>query len=330
MKISVIIPVYNTEKYLRECLDSVLAQTFTDFEVLVINDGSTDSSGKICDEYAQKDARVKVFHKENGGVSSARNLGLDNAKGEWITFVDSDDSIKENYLTDFVNDTKYNGNIDFYMYGKYGSRELLQDTPIVEYINLYDSFHLFEIFKLTPNGQTCSKFFKTSLINKYCLRFDNRITLSEDILFILEYLINVNEMKYRDIYYYYYRDTPDSLSNTDKVDFDSNYRGFEKINLILKEYNSLELNEYKNLKTTYFNFYLRALQALHVNGYTRVERIRYYKELYECMLFPNLKLNRSANILHKIAFMFFKQQQFVAADIFLKQIYALKLLIKKK
>ena len=86
-------PVYNTEKYLRRCVDSILAQTFTDFELLLINDGSTDSSGAICDEYTQKDSRVRVFHKENGGVSSARNIGLDNAKGEYIAFVDSDDYI---------------------------------------------------------------------------------------------------------------------------------------------------------------------------------------------------------------------------------------------
>lgn len=90
-KISVIVPVYNVEKYLHRCVDSILAQTFTDFELLLVNDGSKDSSGVICDEYAAKDSRVKVFHKENGGVSSARNLGLDNAKGEWVTFVDSDD-----------------------------------------------------------------------------------------------------------------------------------------------------------------------------------------------------------------------------------------------
>lgn len=94
-KISVIVPVYNSEKYLHRCIDSILAQTFTDFEVLLIDDGSTDSSGEICDEYAHKDSRVRVFHKENGGVSSARNLGLDNAKGEWISFVDSDDWLVE-------------------------------------------------------------------------------------------------------------------------------------------------------------------------------------------------------------------------------------------
>lgn len=91
--ISVVVPVFNAEKYLSECIDSILSQTFTDFELLLINDGSKDNSGAICDEYAHKDYRVKVFHKENGGVSSARNLGLENAKGEWIAFVDSDDWI---------------------------------------------------------------------------------------------------------------------------------------------------------------------------------------------------------------------------------------------
>lgn len=89
--ISVIVPVYNTEKYLDQCIQSVLAQTYTNWELLLIDDGSTDSSGAICDKYAAEDNRIRVFHKENGGVSSARNLGLDNAQGEWISFVDADD-----------------------------------------------------------------------------------------------------------------------------------------------------------------------------------------------------------------------------------------------
>ena len=99
-KVSVIVPVYNTEKYLHRCIDSILAQTFTDFEVLLIDDGSKDGSGKICDEYSAKDSRIRVFHKENGGVSSARNLGLRNAQGEWIIFIDSDDWISESMLHD--------------------------------------------------------------------------------------------------------------------------------------------------------------------------------------------------------------------------------------
>ena len=96
MKYSVIIPVYNVEKYLKRCVDSILSQTYEELEVLLVDDGSTDCSGEICDVYAMKDSRVKVFHKENEGLSSARNLGLDIAQGEFIVFVDSDDWIESN------------------------------------------------------------------------------------------------------------------------------------------------------------------------------------------------------------------------------------------
>lgn len=90
---SIIVPVYNVEKFIHKCLDSILYQSFKDWEALLIDDGSLDASGKICDEYSKKDVRFRVFHKENGGVSSARNLGLDNARGEWIWYVDPDDWI---------------------------------------------------------------------------------------------------------------------------------------------------------------------------------------------------------------------------------------------
>ena len=96
--VSIIVPVYKAEQWLHRCVDSILAQTMADFELLLINDGSPDRSGEICDEYAAQDSRVRVFHKENGGVSSARNLGLDNAQGEWISFIDADDWVEKEYL----------------------------------------------------------------------------------------------------------------------------------------------------------------------------------------------------------------------------------------
>ena len=97
--ISIIVPVYNAERTLNRCVDSILSQTFQEWELLLIDDGSTDRSGELCDEYASKDQRIKVFHKKNGGVSSARNIGLNYAKGEWITFIDSDDEIPKNTFT---------------------------------------------------------------------------------------------------------------------------------------------------------------------------------------------------------------------------------------
>lgn len=95
---SIIVPVYKAEAYLHRCVDSLLAQTFTDFEVLLIDDGSPDCIGEICDAYAKKDARVRVFHQPNGGVSVARQRGVENAKGEWITFVDADDCLPQKSL----------------------------------------------------------------------------------------------------------------------------------------------------------------------------------------------------------------------------------------
>lgn len=100
--ISVIVPVYNSEKTLTRCVDSILLQTFSDFELLLVDDGSTDSSGKMCDDYALKDHRVHVFHKKNGGVSSARNLGLDHVNGKWVAFCDSDDYVNDNWLNIFI------------------------------------------------------------------------------------------------------------------------------------------------------------------------------------------------------------------------------------
>ena len=99
MRVSVIIPVYNLEKYIGRCLDSLISQDFSDYEVIVVNDGSTDNTALICDEYAKKYNFIKAVHKKNGGVSSARNLGIDLAEGEYIMFVDGDDYVTSNYIS---------------------------------------------------------------------------------------------------------------------------------------------------------------------------------------------------------------------------------------
>ncbi|HFI0794571.1 TPA: glycosyltransferase family 2 protein [Streptococcus suis] len=96
--VSVIVPVYNVEKYLVQCIDSIINQTYQNLEIILVNDGSTDNSGKICDEYAKKDSRIKVIHKENGGLSDARNKGLDFMTGEYVTLVDSDDYLEHNCI----------------------------------------------------------------------------------------------------------------------------------------------------------------------------------------------------------------------------------------
>lgn len=219
-KISVIVPVYKAEKYLHRCVDSILAQTFTDFELILVNDGSPDNSGAICDEYAQKDCRVRVFHKENGGVSSARNLGLDNVRGEWVTFIDSDDYIHKDYLFSFNknidadlivgsfqvigSDENWNGILQCEKYGRNILKQKLQDGAFPP--NYHGSW---------------GKLFQTKIINDNNIRFDNKVFLSEDWLFTLNYFIYINSVQTIDKpYYYYERDVEESLSQ--------NYRYFEE------------------------------------------------------------------------------------------------------
>lgn len=188
-KISVIVPVYNTEKYLHRCIDSILAQTFTDFELLLIDDGSKDNSGKICDEYAAKDSRVRVFHKENRGVSSARNMGLDNAKGEWVTFADSDDYTKSCWLENFEYSVR-KSTFDLICQGyetvessnsglnvKYGINFV---GPVIDAID--------NMFKNNILGFCWNKLFSLNIIKYNNIRFNESLRFKEDELFLLQYV----------------------------------------------------------------------------------------------------------------------------------------------
>ena len=190
-KISVIVPVYNAEKYLRRCIDSILAQTFTDFELLLIDDGSKDKSGEICDEYARKDNRVRVFHKENGGVSSARNLGLDNAQGEWICFCDADDWVDDNWLYNYSICLNY----DIIVQGFYVHRDNeTRHKKLSSITNLYFEKEKFFEYLMFLNdiknvGYVWCRLFNKTLIYENNIRFNEDFTLCEDLEFIFRYLI---------------------------------------------------------------------------------------------------------------------------------------------
>ena len=209
MKISIIVPVYNTEKYLEKCIDSILNQTFKDFELILINDGSTDSSGKICDEYAKKDDRIVVIHKENGGVSKARNTALGIIKGEYVGFVDSDDTIEPTmYETLYNNLTHSKAQIsvcDFKQVTSNGVKT--NDTDFK--IKTYDSSEAIEIiFKGNPfAGHLCNKLFKTELFHD--IRLDEDIYIYEDMLAVLKILFHPIKIVYctESLYNYYLHET---------------------------------------------------------------------------------------------------------------------------
>ncbi len=209
--ISVIVPVYNAEKYLRRCIDSVLAQTYQDFELLLIDDGSKDSSGAICDEYVAKDARVRVFHKENGGVSSARNVGLDNARGEWITFVDSDDWISKDYLKEMVMHSDSDLVItDFTVEGE---GQWNEDLPVGKWQGNDLNKIIESRIRIARITAPWCKLLKKSLIGQ--IRFYTELTTQEDTLFMFRYLCVVQNIQIiAQKGYHYNRETIGSLSKS--------------------------------------------------------------------------------------------------------------------
>lgn len=182
--ISIIVPVYNAEQYIHRCVDSILAQSYTDFELLLVDDGSPDCCGAICDEYAAKDNRIRVFHKPNGGVSSARNLGLDNAIGEWVTFVDSDDWLETEFLERLIATPE----CDLVVGGVVrtsGMTQQLEDRLYdVESIPEFLASYLDKLLLRTPWG----KLFRRSIIEGDHIRFNKDIRFGEDTLAVYEYL----------------------------------------------------------------------------------------------------------------------------------------------
>lgn len=217
--ISVIVPVYNAEKYLRRCIDSILAQTFTDFELLLIDDGSKDRSGEICDGYARKDKRVKVFHKENGGVSSARNLGLDNARGEWICFCDSDDIVTQTYLSDMIGAVNEESQ---FVLSNYRRIDAKGSVINLDYIVLEDAdmVRYFIDKKVFALSAPYAKLYKTDVISEYHIRFPLGIQMGEDAIFIMRYLNKITSVNVVDKCNYIVNQTEGSLS--------SKYYPFEK------------------------------------------------------------------------------------------------------
>lgn len=175
--ISVIIPVHNTEQYISCCLESVLSQSFTNIELILVDDGSKDGSGTICDEYAKKDHRIRVFHKENGGVSSARNLGLDNVRGEWVYFVDSDDELLPGSLQTLVDGITEDVDIVGGGYERFGSNgELLEAVDERVTTTLSKEETLLIVSNDRPKyysylGYMWMWMFRSSVIRRHHLRF---------------------------------------------------------------------------------------------------------------------------------------------------------------
>ena len=207
-KVSIIVPVYNAEKTLVKCLESIHQQTWNNFECLLIVDGATDSSLSICNKFAASDQRFFVYSQKNMGVSAARNKGIDVSIGDWITFIDSDDWVSPQYLSSY-----FEGKLgDVIFQGIYRCSNSCKKQFLLER-NIEGSFidKAYSIEKGDLMGWTINKMFKASIIRNNKIHFPIGISLREDMIFTLTFLNAANSIEYRNVAYYNYVETEGSL-----------------------------------------------------------------------------------------------------------------------
>lgn len=252
--VSVIVPVYNAEAYLRTTIDSILGQTFKSFELILVDDGSSDKSGVICDEYAIADERVIVIHKQNGGVSDARNLGFEHARGEFIEFVDNDDYVFPDFLQtmveeigeyDLLQSTPLSGtrhNI------KLCNRALLDKSKTISCIKGENGAVMFPQIDESNMATIWNQLYKKTLIDKWHIRF--RHIQSEDELFSYEYMSHANSIKKINYQGYYF------INNSDSQGSKHNY---------IAELDYIQLME---------NIYLRILQTWSIKDKYYIQKIK--------------------------------------------------------
>ena len=197
--ISIIVPVYNAEPYLKMCLDSICQQTFTNFELILVDDGSTDGSGAMCDEYAALDSRICVIHKTNEGVSIARNTGLDKAHGEWIVFVDSDDYLLPDGLSLLYENVTLTS-ADCLLAGS----KVIQNNHIRDFIKPTSRCSNNVLESIFHNA-LWGYIFKASIIQENNIRFVPKLAYSEDQVFLCTFAMNANEIIYVEEPVYVYR-----------------------------------------------------------------------------------------------------------------------------
>ena len=252
--ISVIIPVYNVEKYIANCVESVLNQTYANFEVILVDDGSPDNSGAICDKYAMKDSRVRVIHKQNKGVSAARNTGIDESRGKYICFIDSDDWIEATYLEDFVK-CGLNPNCIIYS-GIVNDYDDSHHAIACQYVNDFTDRNLGDFivkYRLIHNGYPWAKILSRETIIDNNLRFDARISFHEDHLFVLNYLRHVKSIgTVSNIgYHYMHHDGSTSLSSKKHKSINLAYAGTLLTEVIERLINLFEIKVETYIRKAY-------------------------------------------------------------------------------
>lgn len=274
--ISIIIPVYNVEKFLKRCLDSVINQTFTDIEIILVDDGSKDSSGKICDEFKSKDNRIKVIHKENGGLSSARNAGVEICEGDYIFFIDSDDWLAdENVIQDFY-ETALKDDSDF-VYARINTATD-ERSYASKYVKKYQDVRLH--FLSNPYYFTAWNKLYSKNLKELLLFTEGRVNEDVDIIPIVFSRARKVSLLDRCTYNYYKNQNSITRSNFSEKRFDM----FKSVSHALKKFSGTEA-ETKVFKENLFGFQLFTVYIEILKRTSNVERkeylINYLKKIRE-------------------------------------------------
>lgn len=268
--VSIIIPVYNVEKYLNKCIDSVLNQTYKDLEVILVDDGSTDSSPEICDDYGQKDSRVKVIHKENGGQGEARNFGLDIAKGEYVLFVDSDDYIAKNTVElTLQRAEKYNADMVIFDYVMVDERGNIIYRDSINFPKETKIIPKTDKYAITANPSPVMQLYRKSIFDDKELRFVSKV-IYEDLRLMPKLFASCSVIVYADcepLYYYLKRDN--STIRNGNIEKTKSHRiaAMEDVVAYFKQKGMYELyREELDWIWIYHGFYLPATEILKFKG----------------------------------------------------------------
>src|SRR5690554_5396493 len=319
-KVSFIIPVYNSEKYLEKCIRSVLNQNFDDFELILVNDGSKDGSGLLCDAYAQKDFRIKVLHQQNQGVSAARNTGIKYATGEWCCFVDSDDWIEPDYLCAFFSNLPDKNTLIVQEVKKsFGKKiKVTRDYQHKTYPT-NDFCNLLKNNLILFNGFPFAKLYNLNIIKDNNLYFNTDIKFAEDLIFFLDYLKHIDSVTFikESFYVYVYNNQSASYKLHLFEDYEKSIESYKKsLSYLLKQEKWKEIEQ---IESSFSVFFTLSIFSFYKSKVDKSERINYLKQLF---LAGNTKVLLSTtsnfNFIRKFAFLLLNYQKYSFADCLLK------------
>lgn len=278
-KVSIIIPVYNVEKYIRECLDSIINQTYTNLEIILVDDESKDSSGAICDEYALKDSRIRVVHKVNGGAASARNVALDLVTGDYISFVDSDDYVEHNYIELLVyNLEEHNADISICSYyDLYTNKSIHHNLEDKTFTNVQ---YLQNFLTDWTSGILWNKLFKKEVLHNIYFIEGRRI---DDEFFTYRGVLNSKSIIRFNIPLIYYRQRKSSVMQNDK---NKQLILRDRMDYMIQRYKDVS-SLYPELKQTYYRNLLDSF--IHIRREINTKELRKQFNKYLLFIFKEYK-----------------------------------------